>query len=629
MLGLRAQPLAVSLIPSAFAALLLFGMLSPAAAAENEPVSTTVENQVGDPRTTARRIDEMIADTLRQKEVSVAPRCNDEDFLRRVMFDLAGTVATSQEVTLFGIDPDSRKRANQIDRLLVSDEFSLNWARYWRDVIYSRATEMRSRIAQGPFVNWMAGQLRDQRSWDDIATALVTATGDVREKGQTALIFAHGGQPREIAAETSRIFLGIQIQCANCHDHPYDAWKREQFHQLAAFFPRVRTRRVADKMPRSFEVVSFNRDPRTDRRQRQRVNPKQLMRRFDKNGDNMISKPEVAETRFARNFDRLLKRGDTNKDQLLSIAEIKKLPPPNNNKPGRGSAEYYMPDLENPAARGTRIDPVFFLDQLEQDEQPSGQDDLERREALSRLLTSRENPWFAKALANRIWTEMLGEGFYTQIDDLGPGRSAVYPEVLDLLADGFVASNYDIRWLFRTIANTETYQRQIRSRDPAEITPTFASAMPTRLRADQLYSAVTKVLGVNESLKRPLGQGKGMYGQDRSPRRQFSEVFGVDPSTPQADITGTVPQALFMMNSPLINGLLQGDRATRLGRLLERYPQESDALAELYLLVLAREPSAREQTLCKQYLREVGNRREAYEDLMWSLLNSSEFLSKR
>jgi hypothetical protein len=604
-------------------------MSALAAAAETEPVSTIAGDQLHDPQATARRIDQLIDDTHRQKEIEVAPRCNDEDFLRRVTFDLAGTVATSQEVTLFGIDPDPQKRASQIDRLLDSEEFSLNWARYWRDVIYSRATEMRSRIAQGTFVDWMAQQLREQQSWDDITTALVTATGDVREKGQTALIFAHGGQPREIAAETSRIFLGIQIQCANCHDHPYDAWKREQFHQLAAFFPRIRTQRVRDKTPRSFEVVSFNRDPQTNRQQRLRNNPKQLMRRFDKNGDNMISKPEVAETGFARNFDRLLKRGDTNKDQALSVAEIKKLPPPNNNNPGRGASEYFMPDLENPSARGTKIDPVFFLDQLEQDDQPGGQDDLVRREALSRFLTSPENPWFARAFANRIWTEMLGEGFYTQLDDLGPGRTAVYPEVLDLLAAGFVANNYDIRWLFRTIANTETYQRQIRPRDPSETTPTFASAMPTRLRADQLYSAVTKVLGVSESLKRPLQQGKGMYRQDRSPRRQFSEVFGIDPSIPQAEITGTVPQALFMMNSPLINNLLQGDRATRLGRLLETYPQENDALAELYLLVLAREPSAREQALCKEYLQDVGNRREAYEDLMWSLLNSSEFLSKR
>ena len=105
----------------------------------------------------------------------------------------------------------------------------------------------------------MTEQLHNGVSWDKITTELITATGNVREEGQTALIFAHQGNAEEIAAEASRIFLGIQIQCANCHDHPTDEWKREQFHQLAAFFPRVRVRVIKDTKPRTFEVVSFNR----------------------------------------------------------------------------------------------------------------------------------------------------------------------------------------------------------------------------------------------------------------------------------------------------------------------------------------------------------------------------------
>ena len=120
-----------------------------------------------------------------------------------------------------------------------------------------------------------------------------------------------------------------------------------------------------------------------------------------------------------------------------------------------------------------------------------------------------------------------------------------------------------------------------------------------------------------------------MYRLPQSRRGQFAALFGFDPSTPQADITGSVPQALFLMNSPLINNGIRGQGNTRLGRILSKFDDNGDALGELYLLVLSREPSAREVQIAKEYLVEVGNRREAFEDLMWSLLNSSEFLSKR
>ena len=114
-----------------------------------------------------------------------------------------------------------------------------------------------------------------------------------------------------------------------------------------------------------------------------------------------------------------------------------------------------------------------------------------------------------------------------------------------------------------------------------------------------------------------------------SPRDQFGQLFGFDPSTPQADITGTVPQALFMMNAPQINAQISATGLTRLAALLRKFPDNDDAASELYLMVLSREPSEKERKIVADYVAEVGNRNEAFEDLMWSLLNSSEFLSKR
>jgi hypothetical protein len=204
---------------------------------------------------------------------------------------------------------------------------------------------------------------------------------------------------------------------------------------------------------------------------------------------------------------------------------------------------------------------------------------------------------------------------------------AMHPEILDTLSAGFVSSGFDVQWVFRVIANTQAYQRQLSTGDHAP--ESFAATSPTRLRSDQLYNALQQVLGFRETAVRSSGRVMGPYGRDRSMRGMFAQVFAFDPSTPQADITGTIPQALFLMNSPLLNQAMQGSGNSRLGRMLRDFPNDQDLVSELYVLVLMREPTDRELTICRNYLRGVPNRGEAFEDLLWSLLNSSEFLSKR
>lgn len=582
----------------------------------------------------AAAVDRMILENLAETGTAPATRTSDEDFLRRIHFDLAGTVPTPREVTMFGLDPDPDKRMKLVERLLSSADFASNWAGYWRDVIFLRATDMRARLMEGTFEKWMAEQIRDNQGWDKITTSLLTATGEVTEHGETALMFAHNGQADEIAAEASRIFLGIQIQCANCHDHPNDKWKRQQFHQLAAFFPRVMVKRDGKTKPPSFSVASY--EERTPGRGKGKgkgkggggflEHPERLFARFDRNGDGKITKAEVKDTPFEKQFDRLLALADANKDGALTLKEIKEAPQPGGGK--RPTAEHYMPDLKNPSSKGTKMEPVFFVN----GKRPaSGLSDEARRHALARYITAANDPWFSRAFVNRIWAEMLGEGFYMPIDDLGPQRQARMPEVLDLLADAFVANKYDTKWLFQTISRTEAYQREIRAKDPSvESPPAFAASSPKRLRADQLFNAITKVLGItvaDPQATEAAGKGKNRYA--RGPRAQFDFLFGYDPSTSQDDLMGNVPQALFMMNSRMINGLIHGEGKTRLSHILHENPDNKDAIREVYVLTLAREPSPKEETLCLNYVKDAGDRREGFEDVMWSLMNSSEFLSKR
>ncbi len=576
----------------------------------------------------ARKVDQQILESLAAQNVVPAGQATDEDFLRRVSLDLTGRIPTPEEVTLFGLTPGDEKRADTIGRMLESDDFGKTWGSYWREVIFSRATEMRSRRSQGVFEEWIVEKLNDNRSWDEITTELLTATGDTSEDGSTALIFAHGGDAAELASETSRIFLGIQIQCANCHDHPYDTFKREDFHELAAFFPRVRLRREKDGKKRTFHVESAD-NVRDDNRQP--IDLDQVFRFLDRNRDGKLTKQEARRNKqFGKRFARIMKRGDKDSDGALSREELKDLPELPQNRPGRGRAEYYMPDLDNPTDPGTRTEPVFFVSNQSV---PFGTEDLDRRGALAESIVSPRDPWFARAFVNRVWAELLGAGFYDPIDDMGPQRTAELRDVLDTLAAGFVANGYDIKWLYRTIALTDAYQRSMSGDESDSTSPAFAAMSPTRLRGDQIYNAVTQILGVKRLGKRSLGGGGGMrmmgYGRDNAGRGAFAALFNYDPSTPQADLMGNIPQALFMMNSPVTNGAVKGRGNTVLARTLHEFSDDSAALSEVYLRVLSREPTEAEAEICRQHITETGNRTEAFEDIMWSLLNSSEFLTKR
>lgn len=575
----------------------------------------------------AREVDRIINEELRKQEQSPAPLVDDEEFIRRVSLDLTGTLPSTRETSLFCLDSSPDKRTALIDKLLDRPEFSRSWAMYWREVIFSRATEARSRLAQEDFESWMEGELTAKKSWDTIVTELLTATGDVEEHGETALIFAHTGEPEEIAAEASRIFMGIQIQCANCHDHPSDSWKREQFHQFAAFFPRISVRPKRDEGPRSFEVVSF--EPETEGKRRERLDeifnsPEKFLKLVDRNRNNQIDRAEIRDKNNGP-LNRLFELGDKDKSNALTLQELKEIPRPPE-RTGQGAAEHFMPDLEHPEDRGKQMDPRFFIGDLSGGK---GKSDTDRRKAISKFITDPKNPWFAKAFVNRAWFELLGQGFYMPVDDLGPERTAQYPAALDALSEGFVASGYDIRWVYRTIANTEAYQRALTTSDAVDESQEFAAASPTRIRSDTLFDAITSVLGVKEFPRTKAPKGATGRPATRSMRGQFNELFGVDPSTPQDEIVGTVPQALFLMNNPSIQQLGSGRSGTRLSQILKEFDNDEDAVKELYLLVLVRDPHEQELKTCLNYIKEVGNRQEAFEDLHWCLLNSAEFLARR
>jgi hypothetical protein len=513
-------------------------------------------------------VDALILKGLAANNTPVSEATNDEEFIRRIYLDVLGCLPNPGAIREFLASRVRNKRALLIDALLTNHDFAENWARYWRDVVAFRSPNENDRQVNYPlFETWLTTQFAANKPWDQIATEIITATGRVDENGAAVFALAEEGSPVEMAGEVSRVFLGVQIQCAQCHDHPSDPWKRQQFHEFAAFFTGVKSKRV--------------------------------------------------------------EKAEKGKPAVFMITT-------------EGPTHYSMPDLKSPEKK-IYVAPRFFLNEapkVSEQVKPA-----ERLKLVAQYITDPENPWFARAFVNRVWYALMGEGFYNPVDDLGPTRTPNSPEILDLVSEEWVQGGYDIRWLFRTILNTDAYQRASKSTNTAAGRTPFASNVPSRLRADQIFEALTHALDLEH--ERDAGKVKSaparkgemaarkaemaVMGGPKGPagRDNFLKTFGVDPSMPNDEVIGTIPQALFLMNSTLITKEVQARPQSMLGYLLMTHPDNRSVLDLVYLRALGRRPTEREIRSCSQYLHTVNDRAEAFEDILWALLNSTEFLSRR
>ena len=506
--------------------------------------------------TTSAEIDRLVLKELLANKIEPAPLTTDEQFIRRVTLDLTGELPNTADITAFLADKDPQKRAKLIDKLLDTDKFARYWSRYWRDVIAARVVDRRNLIAARSFEEWLFEQLKSNKSWSEITRTMLTAEGNIRyddpkTNGQAFFLLAQTGADavNDRAAETSRIFLGIQIHCAQCHDHPFDQWKQVQFHELAAYFARTRDRLIREE------------------------------NRFV--GVGLMSLP---------------------------------------------FGEQQMPNAKD--ARQTLMTHPRFLDGKAPGKSLS---DKARRAALADAITDKENYWFAGAFVNRMWGELMGQAFYEPVDDMGPGKEVVFADVLTRVAAPFRASDYDIKGLYRLIMNSQTYQRQFRLGDSMSDHNFFAAVYPTQLPADALWDSLLNALG---PLERGGPFGGGGFGGFAGRRFggglefMFRQEFAFDPSLSADEIEGSIPQALILMNNATINARIKAERGSTLGTILQTYSRDEDAIEAVYLRTLA-QAHDREQDKCLKHIEKVGNRAEAFEDILWALINSTEFQTKR
>ncbi len=464
-------------------------------------------------------------------------------------FDLIGRQPTLAEQGDFEADDSPEKYAQVVERLLASEEFGRNWANYWCDTIAYRVPPPElTYLNYGPLKKWLAEQFNANAPWDTIVRDLITAKGKVDDVPAATFIGYHDANPTNLAAETSRIFLGQHIGCAQCHDHPFDHWKRAQFHELAAFFARTKAK---------------------------------------------------------------LSQNDGGGTVVSSLAK----------------GEYRMPDMDDPRKQGSQMQPSFL------DGDPLGKalSDDRRRTELADWITDRNNPWFAKALVNRIWARTMGRGFYEPIDDLGDSQEPLWTGVHDALSRHFAATGYDLKDLFRLITTTEAYRRGIRTADAA--TSDSVAEMPLRLRGDEVFAALVAGIELPNYTPPEVKPTAAVRfpPPPKSTRDLIHAVFGADPSFGPVDAPRTMSQALWMMNNEQLQRQIDAspESGTMLAKLLASESDDKAACQELYSRVLARDATEAELNLALEHVKAVGDRGAAFEDLLWGLVNSAEFTTRQ
>ncbi|MDB4967178.1 MAG: hypothetical protein JWN44_2867 [Myxococcales bacterium] len=532
----------------------------------------------------AADLDRAVAAEWRQRHLKPGPVTDDAAFLRRLTIDLTGTLPSADAVREFLADARKDKRARAVDVLLGSPAYAQHWAGYWDKLLMGRTAKANPILDRPGFVAWLRTQVAANRPWNQVVYDLITATGESHDQPATNWILRYAANPTDLTGKMSRLFLGVQIQCAQCHDHPSEKWKQDDFRALTAAFARTGAVPLEDKV----------------KGQRRRV-------------------------------------------------ELRDQPGPTFGGPK--SADLRLIALTAPRA-------LDGTDLAHADN---------RRVALAEWLTRPANPYFARALVNRYWAHLVGRGFVEPVDDFRRSNPPVMPALLESLAADFTAHQFDIQRLIRLIVNTRVYQLAVVGGAEGDVDEQlFVHHRMRPLTSEELYSALASATNLENGLL--LAGLANLDALKQQLQGAFEFLFSVDEEgPPPADFAGSIQQALLFLNGKLVSRAAAAVPGMALSGILD-FPAGDEARVEaLYLRTLSRPPTAAERTRWVAYVNaprdvvveskkrqlaklpresrspkknplgaleraarkldpsEPTATQQAYEDLFWALLNSSEF----
>ena len=498
-------------------------------------------------------IDKLVFDRLQKLRIAPSALCEDETFLRRLTLDLAGRPPTPDEYSAFMADRNANKRSRKIDELLADDTFADLWTSLWGEQLRIKGgnyAPVGTHIkAADTFYGWIRTQLRNDRPLNEFVSEMVTASGSNLINGPsnlyTMLVHAPRFRPKPFAADFSQLFLGIQIQCAECHNHPFDRWTMDDYYGFVSFF------------------AGMDRKPGVESRERRIY--------YD------ISVPPV---------------------------------------------RHIVDQRPMPAKTLGAIKPVDH--------------NGDPRRALADWLTSPDNEMFSRNLANRIWAQLLGRGIIEPVDDIRVSNPPTNGPLLKALSKRLVESKFSLRSLTRDICNSRVYQLSSQPNTSNRLdTRQFSHARLRRLRADVLMDSVVTVSGVPRNF---AGFPEGTRAIDVYPRvagdtvgphfgDPFFEVFGrASRATICACETKkepTLSQALHMMVGNTVQDRLHA--AGRIQQIAQSSESPEAALERLFILALCRKPTVSESKQLMALIGEDSKDIAIWQDIFWSLLNSTEF----
>ncbi len=507
-------------------------------------------------------VDQQVFGKLRNLRMNPSDLCADEVFLRRASLDLLGLIPSDLEARLFLADPSIDKRKKLVDTLLKRPEFTDFWALKWADLL---KLEERQLDAKGMrvFYDWIHKSIEDNKPLDQFARELVSARGSTYTNAP-ANWYRANRTPTQRAENTAQLFLGARLNCAQCHNHPFERWTQDDYHNWTAVFARV-----------DYQILENKRSDENDK--------------HEFKGDQIVYLTNKASWTNPR-------IGKPATPRLLGGAVI---------------ADLKLPD---------------------------GRDELD---ALGDWLTSRDNGWFSKMQANRIWFHLMGRGLVDPVDDFRSSNPPSHPELLDLLAKELSSNSFNLRHLIRLIMNSRTYQL---SSEPNETNRedegNYSHNQVRRLSAEQLLDSQSLALGVPLKLKdqakgtrvSQLIEGRKFYKPLKTQEDKFMATFGKPArlvcSESERSNETTMSQAFQLLSGPLLNGLLTS-KDNRLEKLAEGSMEWTVGLENLYWSTLSRPPTGSEIKLLLDRVKSTQNKRIALEDMAWALINSKEFIFRR
>ncbi|MEZ6071757.1 MAG: DUF1549 domain-containing protein [Pirellulales bacterium] len=532
--------------------------------------ATAISTGTPDGNEVTARVDELIRRGWDDFAVRPASEATDGEWCRRVYLDVLGRIPTVAETNRFVDSRDVDKRTALVDWMLTSDEglaqYARNWSTIWTNLLIGRTGGMdrRSLASRTGLEQFTRRAFATNMPYDRFVTELVAANGmnkpgEEDYNGAVSFLLDHlADNAIQATAKTSQIFLGVQVQCTQCHDHPFNEWKQDQFWGMNAFFRQTRPLRTREGQ----EIVR--------------------VRLEDQDFPGESGSPDQADIFF----------------------ELR-----------NGISRIAYPTFID----GTTIDPSGYVDEVN------------RRDELARLMTT--SSYLPRAIVNRTWEHFLGYGFTRPVDDMGPHNAPSHPELLDYLADRFVASGFDLQQLIRWIVLSETYSLSSRgdNKDSADnpsagTLPLFSRFYLRQMRPEELYESL-RVVTDPAAATGSLGIA-GNAAQERERwLRQFAIALGTDDDEETTTFNGTIPQTLMMMNGALTTNACRCAPGTLLHTIATSGASDRDKLDELYIAALSRTPTKGEVDAARAiWASRRGNTQQAYEDIYWALLNSSEFL---